>query len=362
MTTPTTIRRLTARPLDIPLHGPFGIAGGAQDIAHCVLVSLELTDGTMGYGEAAPFTPYNGETQTGVLHTLEQVRASVEGADVREWRRIAALLAAQAPGSGAARCAIETAVLDALTRHSQMPLWAFFGGASTRLETDMTITLGCTTQAVTAAQDVQARGISIIKVKVGGGDPALDRERVQAIHATVPDAPLILDGNSGYDAAGALRLLDDLAAEGILPVLFEQPVSRDDWFGMQQVAANGRVPVAADESAAGLADVLRIAREQAAQVVNIKLMKQGIAEALDMAALCRATGLELMIGGMVESILAMTTSACFAAGLGGFRFVDLDTPMFMAENPFSGGFAQQGGTLDVGHIRAGHGVTPLAQR
>jgi hypothetical protein len=51
-------------------------------------------------------------------------------------------------------------------------------------------------------------------------------------------------------------------------------------------------------------------------------------------------------------------SAHFAAGLGGFEFVDLDTPMFMAENPFEGGFAQQGARLDLGHIQAGHGVTP----
>jgi hypothetical protein len=57
-------------------------------------------------------------------------------------------------------------------------------------------------------------------------------------------------------------------------------------------------------------------------------------------------------------MLAMTTSACFAAGLGGFSFVDLDTPLFLAENPFSGGYAQQGGTLDLRPIAAGHGVAP----
>ncbi|MCU0490207.1 MAG: hypothetical protein MUD01_01270 [Chloroflexaceae bacterium] len=52
----------------------------------------------------------------------------------------------------------------------------------------------------------------------------------------------------------------------------------------------------------------------------------------------------------------MSTSACFAAGLGGFSFVDLDTPMFMAENPFDGGFAQHGAFLRLDHITAGHGV------
>ena len=116
--------------------------------------------------------------------------------------------------------------------------------------------------------------------------------------------------------------------------------------------------VAADETVTTSEDALRIVREGAAGCVNVKLMKAGIVEALDIAALCRAAGIRLMIGGMVESLLAMTVSAHFAAGQGGFAFVDLDTPMFMAEQPFAGGFTQQGGFLSVAASGSGHGVTP----
>ena len=70
-----------------------------------------------------------------------------------------------------------------------------------------------------------------------------------------------------------------------------------------------------------------------------------------------AGGLSLMIGGMVESSLAMSFSAHLAAGLADFRYVDLDTPMFIAESPFRGGFEQKGAVLDVAHVRAGHGVS-----
>jgi L-alanine-DL-glutamate epimerase-like enolase superfamily enzyme len=94
------------------------------------------------------------------------------------------------------------------------------------------------------------------------------------------------------------------------------------------------------------------------QVFNIKLMKTGIAESLAIAAIARAAGLDLMIGGMVESVLAMTTSACFAAGLGGFAFVDLDTPLFLADNPFDGGYVQTRDCLELSGIVAGHGVSP----
>ncbi len=99
---------------------------------------------------------------------------------------------------------------------------------------------------------------------------------------------------------------------------------------------------------------------QAASIVNIKLMKCGIADALEIAALCKTQGIGLMIGGMVESILAMTVSACFASGLGGFCFVDLDTPLFMTDSPLHGGMVYEGGRLNLSSIQSGHGVVPIA--
>lgn len=358
MSTATTIRRLTVETLDIPLLTPFGISGGAQEVAQNLLVTLELADGTRGYGEAAPFPAFNGETQAGARTAILQALPHVEGADVREWRRIANSLREATGHVGSARCAIETAILDALTRQAAMPLWAFFGGVSTHLQTDMTVTTGSVEAAATATLDILQRGIRIIKVKIGSGDPQLDLERIVAIYRIAPNSPLILDGNCGYSAEAALALLSALAAQGIRPALLEQPVKRDDWDGFAVISQHGNVLVATDESVASTSDALRVAQDRLAQVINIKLMKCGIAEALDIAAIARSAGIGLMIGGMVESILAMTTSACFAAGQGGFQFVDLDTPMFLASNPFNGGFTQQGDTLDLSGIHAGHGVTP----
>jgi L-alanine-DL-glutamate epimerase-like enolase superfamily enzyme len=358
MPAPTTIRRLIVADLTIALDEPFGIAGGAQDVARNLLVTVELADGTRGYGEAAPFAAYNGETQERARAALLAAAPVVEGADVREWRRIAAAVALAVGGVGSAQCAVETAVLDALARQAQMPLWAFFGGAATTLETDMTVTTGTVAQAAAAAQAIRARGIRAIKIKVGGGDLGKDVARVLAVAEAAPGAPLIVDGNAAFSADAALQLLAVLAEHDVRPALFEQPVARDDWDGLRQVSRWCGTAVAADESVASAADALRLACEQSAHVLNIKLMKGGIVQALDIAAIARAAGLGLMIGGNVESILAMTTSACFAAGLGGFSFVDLDTPLFLAENPFDGGMIYDGGTLHLEQIAAGHGVTP----
>lgn len=358
MTAPTTIRSLSVEHLDIPLFAPFGISGGAQDVARNLLVTVELADGTRGYGEAAPFPAFNGETQASARAAIERARLGIEGSDVREWRAVAGYLRDRIAAAGSARCAIETALLDALTKRVGMPLYVFFGGAADALETDMTITTGSVEQASSDALAILDRGITTIKVKIGSGDVQLDLARLVAIHAVAPDSPLILDGNGGMSADEALELVGALHIQHIRPVLLEQPVPGDDWAGMAQLARWGGVPVAADETASSAAHALRVAHERAAQVLNIKLMKAGVVEALDIAAIGRAAQLRLMVGGMVESILAMTMSAHFAAGLGGFSFVDLDTPMFMAENPFAGGFRQQGARLELGHIVAGHGVSP----
>jgi L-alanine-DL-glutamate epimerase-like enolase superfamily enzyme len=97
-------------------------------------------------------------------------------------------------------------------------------------------------------------------------------------------------------------------------------------------------------------------REGAVDAVNIKPMKSGVVESLAIWDVATAAGLDLMIGGMLESVLAMSFSVHFAAGLGGFKYVDLDTPMFIAEHPFTGGFEQDGARLSVARVEAGHGV------
>ncbi len=354
------IRAFDSAPLDIPLHAPFGISGGAQAVANNVLVTLELEGGAVGYGEAAPLPPYNGETQAAALAVLANARDWLVGRDVADWRTLAAEFRARGgTGCGSAQCGFEIAMLDALNRRDGVPMWKFFGGAGTELETDMTVTTGSPAEAAAAARDIRARRIRQIKVKVGGaGGPTHDLARLAAIHEVAPDSPLILDGNAGLSRAGASALVRGLRELGITPALLEQWLAKDDRDGMRALAEESGWLVAADESVCSAKDAEQVARERAAQVINIKLMKAGIAVALDIVDVARRTGLGLMIGGNVESMLAMTVSACFAAGQGGFSFADLDTPLFLATNPFSGGYALDGGMISVAHIGAGHGVVP----
>lgn len=356
----SVIRRFDFKPLDIPLHTPFGISGGAQAMANNVLVALEIDGGFTGYGEAAPLPPYNGETQAQAMTALQEAQSWLVGKPVDDWRALAEEFRRRGGAAcGSAQCAFEMALLDALNRRDGVPMWRFFGGAGTTLETDMTVTTGSPEQAAADARAIRARRIRMIKVKVGGPKGAADDlARLRAIHEAAPDSPLILDGNAGVTRADATVLVRGLRDLGIQPALLEQWLAKDDLAGMKALGEESGWPVAADESVCSGADAQKIADTKAARFLNIKLMKAGLATALDIVAVAKRTGLGLMIGGNVESILAMTTSACFAAGQGGFTFADLDTPLFMATNPFDGGFALDGGNISVAQIALGHGVVP----
>ena len=110
---------------------------------------------------------------------------------------------------------------------------------------------------------------------------------------------------------------------GVTPILFEQPVHRDNWDGLRRVSQVAKekygVSVAADESCRSVDDAHRIVQGNLAHVINIKLAKSGVVGALEIIDVARSAGVALMIGGMVETRLAMGFAGHLAAGLGCFK-------------------------------------------
>lgn len=351
----TTIRTLSVEPLDIPLREPFTIATGSISQVRNVLISMTLENGSVGYGECAPFSPSTGESQATALAAAQDCTDLLVGRDAANWRELARLIHSRYFAQTTVCAGIEMALLDALTRSYGLPLSLFFGGASRAIETDLSIPLVPPEHGYDLAQAAVRQGIRLIKIKVGS-DLREDVARVQAIREGAPGVGLTLDANQGYTVSEALLCLQALDERDIRPLLLEQPVHKDDHEGLRYVTQHTSVPVAADESATNAATVARLIAMGACNVITIKLMKCGIVQALDIAALCRATGTGLMIGAMIESRLGISAAAHLAAGLGGFRYIDLDTPMLLSEDPFTGGYIQQAGVYDLSGVRAGLGI------
>ncbi len=345
------IADVQCEPLSLSLTEAFGIAGGSQPQADNVLVRVQLADGSIGLGEAAPFPAFNGDTQAAALASIREAAESLCGLDA-SIRDIAAQLKRDCP-SPSARAAIEMACLDAQTRRVGESLWHYFGGACSELCTDITVVTGSPQHAAASARRAVADGFETIKIKVGGAAAETDAARLAAVFDAAPGADFILDANASLSAEAAMALLQSLGDQVTRVALFEQPTAKDDLDGLARVRRAG-VLVAADESVTSPEQLPKLTG--AVDVVNIKLMKSGVIEAWDLALAARGCGLRLMIGGLVESDLAMSVSACLAAGVGGFEFVDLDTALFVRDPPFVGGVRRQGPRLSVDHIAAGHGV------
>ncbi|NUP05033.1 MAG: dipeptide epimerase [Polyangiaceae bacterium] len=355
------IVRVDARTLDLALVEPFAIATGAQQVANNVLVTVELACGAVGFGEAAPFPAVSGETQERSLAAARSLAAVITGRDASQWRSIAATMTEAEHDEPAARSGIEQAILDAFARALGAPLASLYGGLGAPLSTDVTITAGDVEHARKSARAFYDRGFGTLKVKVGAADPERDAARVAAVHAEVPTARLLLDANGGYDEPAALELLRVLDRLAVPIALFEQPIPPGDATALARIRAQTSVPLCADESARSAADVIDLVRQDAVQSVNVKIMKTGIVEALSIIEVARAANLDLMIGGMVESEIAMLHSAHLAVGTGGARYVDLDTPLFLRDRSTVEGYPIDGDRIRLDPSAEGIGVRPLAR-
>jgi L-Ala-D/L-Glu epimerase len=330
------IKQVTVEPVSIPLEEPFTIAIGTKHNIENVLITIRLENGIEGYGEAAPLEPINGENQATALATLNSCKDFLIGKDVSRFRQISQHLKNVFWAQVTARCAIEMALLDAYTKMLNIPLFQFFGGAENTLETDYTIDIVPPATAKINAAKLKNKGYHTLKTKVGK-KLVDDIDRVMAIREGAPGCGIMLDANQGYSPVQAVHFLEELENNGIRPDLFEQPVIRHDLRGMKFVKDHTSVPVAADESVFTAADAIEVVKLGCADLINIKIMKSGIVEALDIATIARSANIGLMIGCMLETKLALSCSVHFAAGLGGFQFIDLDPHLTPEQEPFTGG-------------------------
>jgi L-alanine-DL-glutamate epimerase-like enolase superfamily enzyme len=291
-----------------PIAGTFTIARGSKTEAVVVIVSIEEA-GVRGHGECVPYARY-GETVESVSAAIEQVRALIEGGLDRTALQ-------QAMPAGAARNAVDCALWDLDAKRAGQPAWRLAGLPKPRpLVTAFTLSLGEPDAMRAAAEAASDR--PLLKVKLGTSD---DAARIHAVRAGAPRSEIIVDANEGWRADTLDANMAACADVGV--TLIEQPLPASD------DAALGRgkrlVPCCADESLHDRASLPALAGRYDA--INIKLDKAGgLTEALLLAEAGAAHGLDLMVGCMLATSLAMAPALLVAQRA---RVVDLDGPLLL---------------------------------
>jgi len=348
--TRTVIRGARVAVAATPLKRPFVTALGRRTHTENVGVTLRLSGGAEGYGEASTSLAMKHLTAPALARVLSKLARGVEGRDARDWKALVAGAWRRAPDFSPAVAALECALVSALANEAGVPLASWFGGASRRLETDLTLSAWTEAEITRAAAAEAARdGFKVLKIKVGGAF-ADDLARVRAAREGAPKARILLDGNQGLTPRGSLKLVEAVLKLGAKVDLLEQPVRKDDLKGMAFVSKRSPVPVAADESVATPAQAARVLELGAATAINIKLAKSGLSRGLEIASVARAAKVPLMIGCMAETARGLAASVHFALGTGFFRFADLDSDVLLVEPATartSAGWARRGAEISL---------------
>lgn len=302
---------LEARIETFPLRRHFTISRGSK--TETVVVTAEIRDGDhRGRGECGPNIRY-GETPEGVADAIMGMAGDIAGGLDRE-----SLQGAMPPG--AARNAIDCALWDLQAKRTGQPVWALAGLAEPEpVETAYTLSVDTPAAMAAAARENASR--PLLKLKLTG---AGDLDRVRAVRAGAPGARLIVDANEAWSLDDFRTLAAELAGLGV--EMIEQPFPAGDDAAL--AALDRPVPICADESCHDSASVAALADRY--DMVNIKLDKAGgLTEALAVAAAARAANLDIMVGCMVGTSLAMAPAHLVAQGA---EIVDLDGPLLLAED------------------------------
>jgi len=245
------------------------------------------------------------------------------------------------------KSAFDMALYDIAAKASGQPLYTFLGGKQKDLETDLTIGIAPPLQMAQKAEEFVKRGVRIIKIKLGK-NAGEDVERVKLIRQSAgPSIKLRIDANQGWSFDDSVKVLNAISRYDI--EFCEQPMRHWDDHLLPQLRQQSPVKIMADESVYDHRDAERLINASACDYVNIKFAKTGgIHEAIKVHDTCMKYKIPCMMGGMLESRIALSAFAHFAIAHTNVIFYDMDTCMLgHQEDPVKGGVKYNGFLIET---------------
>jgi len=299
----------------MPLVAPFRTSFGTQTEREVLLVRIR-TDGADGWGECVAMSEpsYSAEYLDGVAEVLRRFLVPVVAARAAAPYGLRARdvlpACAAVKGHPMAKAALEAAVLDAELRARGESFGAFLGVQRDRVPCGVSVgIMDSVPELVEAVGRYLEQGYLRIKLKI---EPGFDVEPVRAVRERYGDDLLLqVDANAAYDLVDAAHLarLDDFDL-----LLVEQPLADDDLRQHAELARLVRTPICLDESIESAKDAADAIALGSCRVVNIKPGRVGgYLEAVRVHDVCRAHGVPVWCGGMLETGVGRGANVAFAA-------------------------------------------------
>ena len=298
---------------------PFTIATGTMEFAQNILIKIHTDAGIIGWGECSAFPMIVGETQESCYLLAKDFAAFWKGKDPLAMEDRLKELDQIIAGNYTAKSAFDLALYDIAAKAANQPLYAYLGGKQKPIESDLTIGIGTPQDMAKQAIEFVAKGVTMIKVKLGK-KPADDIERIKQIRSAIgKDIILRIDANQGWSKEDAFPVLTALSVYDIQ--FCEQPMHKSR----------------------------KLIQQKACHYINIKFSKSGgIHEAIKIHDIAKANGIACMMGGMLESRLALSAKVHFAMANDNVHFYDMDTCLLgHTEDPVIGGVQFNGMHISI---------------
>jgi L-alanine-DL-glutamate epimerase-like enolase superfamily enzyme len=341
-----TILHIDIYKLSIPMY-PFTIATGTMSQTQNILLHVHTDAGYYGVGECSAFPMIAGETQATCFEMAKDFAALWKGKDALDIEARMQQLHDFTAFNATIKSAFDMALYDLAARSANQPLYQFLGGANRSIETDLTIGIDTPEKMAQKAIQFKQDGVRMIKIKLGKNGPE-DTERVRQIRAAVGEAIILrIDANQGWNFDTAKAALQQMGSFNIQ--FCEQPMRHYNDHLLPELRRLSPVKLMADESVFDHHDAQRLIAANACDYVNIKFAKSGgILEAKKINDVCQKHQIPCMMGGMLESRVALTAFAHFALAHDNIIFHDMDTCLLGHKtDPATGGVRFNGYFLET---------------
>jgi cis-L-3-hydroxyproline dehydratase len=289
------ITKIEAFHVDLPLYeGSYRWSGGnSVEVFDSTVVAIHTDEGVAGYGEICPLGPaYLPAYAEGARAGIAKLAPHLIGCDPTALGSLNAQMDAALRGHPYVKSALDVACWDILGKIAGLPAATLLGGRyGETFPLYRAISQDLPARMAEMVALYRSEGYTRFQLKVGG-DPDTDIDRIRAAAARLERGDiLVADANTGWSQHQALRVAD---AVRDVDVYIEQPCA--SYQECLAVRRHTNRPFVLDEVVDSLSMVAEGIRDQAMDVINLKISKVGgLTKARQIRDFCVSMGIALTI-------------------------------------------------------------------
>jgi len=304
------IESITLHHISMPLVSPFETSFGRETVRQCVIITLQA-EGLTGYGEcvATRDPGYNYETTGTAWHIIKDfIAPSILGKDIKDAHDFQTRVES-IRGHHLAKAGMEMALWDLFGKRDGKSLKEMFGGTLEKVEVGVSIGIQESASAlVRSVESYLQNGYRRVKIKI---KPGREVDETVAVRNAYPNLRLQVDANSAYtlESAKVLKAIDDLDL-----LLIEQPLFEDDIWDHRLLQAEFKTPICLDESVVSPRHARYALEMGACKIINVKPARVGgLSQGIAIHDMCRAQGVPVWCGGMLETGIGRASNLALAS-------------------------------------------------